>query len=233
MKSNEVLNLYNNYLSTPRADWDDVKRLPTKTITRLSFNNNHQPYDDYLQKAWDNNENILFWSDQHFGHKNIIKYANRPFNNVEEMDEALINSYLRDVKAGDIVIWGGDVAFKHNHDTFKHCIGNNILILGNHDFHHNKLNNYNIFNKIHMCMHITHLVNDIPFNIIFTHYPIPKELLNEHSINVHGHIHEKTTHEQAINISVEHTQYKPICIRDIIQEKCLSILNHKTHKPSF
>ena len=46
---------------------------------------------------------ILFTSDLHLGHNNIIKLCNRPFNNLEEMDEALITNWNKKVKNGDTV----------------------------------------------------------------------------------------------------------------------------------
>lgn len=81
-------------------------------------------------------QGIWFTSDTHFGHTNIIRFCNRPFNSVKEMDETIINNWNSVVKPNDIVFHLGDFAFASN-ARWKQLIqalnGHIYLIVGNHD----------------------------------------------------------------------------------------------------
>lgn len=81
-------------------------------------------------------QGIWFTSDLHFGHQNIIKFCNRPWKTVEEMNEGLIANWNSVVKDDDIVFDLGDFAFAPN-SKWKEILGRlrgkHYLILGNHD----------------------------------------------------------------------------------------------------
>lgn len=81
-------------------------------------------------------EHTFFTSDTHFGHANIIRFCNRPFKNVEEMDEVLIENWNQVVSDDDTVFHLGDFAFGGS-NVWKSIIprlnGHINLIIGNHD----------------------------------------------------------------------------------------------------
>ncbi|MBB3994820.1 calcineurin-like phosphoesterase family protein [Sulfitobacter undariae] len=71
----------------------------------------------------------------HFGHANIIKLANRPFADVDEMDRALIANWNAVVGAKDTVYHLGDFAFRGGpgEEYLKRLNGRIIRLQGNHD----------------------------------------------------------------------------------------------------
>lgn len=78
-----------------------------------------------------------FTSDLHLGHTNIIKYANRPFKDADEMNEAIIRNWNSVVTENDTVFVLGDVVFFSHEDKIKYVLnrlnGIKRLIWGNHD----------------------------------------------------------------------------------------------------
>ena len=51
---------------------------------------------------------IWFTADHHFGHENIIKFCNRPFDNVQAMNETMIAQWNEVVDKSDTVYHLGD-----------------------------------------------------------------------------------------------------------------------------
>jgi len=76
---------------------------------------------------------IYFTSDMHLGHKNIIKYSNRPFNSLVEMDRVIIDNYNSVVKEGDTVYDLGDFCFTNPNRYLDRFNVPSIRIKGSHD----------------------------------------------------------------------------------------------------
>ena len=79
---------------------------------------------------------IYFTSDTHFGHSNIIKYCNRPFDNVHIMDEVIFDRINETVGIDDTLYILGDFCFKGKQpaEYLSRIICQDVhLILGNHD----------------------------------------------------------------------------------------------------
>lgn len=83
-------------------------------------------------------QRIWFTSDLHFGHRNILRFCNRPWNNENDMAKSLIENWNNTVSGNDIVFVLGDTFWFNNSRDIKKVLsqlkGKDIYILpGNHD----------------------------------------------------------------------------------------------------
>jgi len=191
-----------------------VARGPDKYDNWEKNNSQHQPKSAEIDptKVW-------VASDHHFDHANIIKYANRDFNDVPSMNQTMIEAHNSVVKNDDTVIMGGDIAFcaTNKANDFLNCLnGRKILIIGNHDWERKtgKLKDYNV-DEVHM----SYYVEVDGKEVLITHMPFHSTvmLLNENLTNIHGHIHDKKiNHPRYRNMCVEHLDYTPTKLTDIL-----------------
>ena len=80
---------------------------------------------------------IFFIADTHFGHEKIIKLCNRPFENLQDMQNQLIQKWNNKVSNEDTVYILGDFCFKMSKQDAVQILnmlnGKKVLIKGNHD----------------------------------------------------------------------------------------------------
>lgn len=75
-------------------------------------------------------------SDMHLGHENVLRFDERPFLSVEEMDEIMIINWNARVREDDHVYIWGDFCYKSQNDPqnyLQRMNGHKHLILGNYD----------------------------------------------------------------------------------------------------
>lgn len=81
-------------------------------------------------------EHTFFTSDTHFGHANIINLCNRPFKDVNHMNDMLVENWNSVVSDDDTVFHLGDFALGGSavwSNVLSRLKGKIYLILGNHD----------------------------------------------------------------------------------------------------
>ena len=78
----------------------------------------------------------FYIADMHLGHKNVLKFDNRPFESVTEMDMVLLENWNRRVSHDDDVYILGDMCYHSEHSPawyLKQLKGKKHVIQGNHD----------------------------------------------------------------------------------------------------
>lgn len=173
---------------------------------------------------------IFFTSDTHFNHKNIIKYCNRPYETVEEMNDALIHNWNSVVNDGDVVYHLGDFGFGKYESLkliYNQLNGYKVLVKGNHD-ELDVLNiEWNDFCETRLSLKISRhkeLNMDVYFpsttqpNFILDHFPIESWQGKEKgAIHLHGHTHNtlKNIIPNRMDVGVDACNYFPISLEQV------------------
>lgn len=79
---------------------------------------------------------VWYTSDLHFGHANILGFADRPWDTLDEMHRGLIERWNYHVSYEDTVYILGDLVMGNREENLKfveRLAGNKILLPGNHD----------------------------------------------------------------------------------------------------
>lgn len=156
---------------------------------------------------------IWFTADLHFDHKNIIKYCNRPFNSVIEMNETLISNWNGRVHKDDLVYILGDFSFKHPDKYLEKLNGTKILIFGNHD--DTKVRKHKgLFKAVYDILKIKYNKK----TIMLCHYAM-RVWAKSHfgSYHLYGHSHGTLPpFGKSLDVGVDCNEYKPISIDEVV-----------------
>ena len=104
-----------------------------------------------------NAEHTFFTSDTHFNHANIIRFCNRPFKDVEQMNEVMITNWNNAISKDDTVFHLGDFCLGGAAEWTKildRLNGKIYLIMGNHDLKNIRQGFISRFEHVAMQMHI-------------------------------------------------------------------------------
>lgn len=137
---------------------------------------------------------IYYTGDLHFGHANVMRLCGRPFQTVEEMDEALIANWKRRVNTGDSVYILGDLALRAEPlaEHLRQMNGKKHLIVGNHDrrwLRRPELRGH--FESVQPILFLP----DGSRKYVLCHYPMMAWPHQRESYMVFGHIHNDTAME--------------------------------------
>jgi calcineurin-like phosphoesterase family protein len=163
-------------------------------------------------------------SDTHFNHRNIIRYCNRPFVTVEQMNQQLILNWNSVVSPEDTVWHVGDFGFGDLSSINGQLNGHVHLIQGNHD----SSVTWNSFNFASRQRWQLLELNGL--RVLLTHFPvhqpdsvrsIPSRL--EYDVCLYGHVHQtesgwiESHNRWYRNCSVEVLEYRPQPLLELLQ----------------
>jgi calcineurin-like phosphoesterase family protein len=180
-----------------------------------------------------------FTADLHLGHANIIRYCDRPFADVDAMNQALIERWNDVVDAGDEVWVLGDVALGTIVETLprvRELRGTKFLLTGNHDRcwdgHGHRADGWTerYFDAGFAAVRHGQVELDVGDNTVLAcHFPyrgdtlphdrfLERRPIDEGRWLLHGHVHERWRQRgRMINVGTDARDFRPVSEAEIIE----------------
>lgn len=171
-------------------------------------------------------QRIFFTSDLHFGHENIIKYCNRPFANVDEMNNSLVDNWNSVVDDKDIVFILGDISLCCNINTLQGLVsrlkGKKYLCIGNHD----DKSITKAVSKYFEDIQYQYYIDIDGQKVVLNHYPFDgfENGGSESGIQLFGHLHTEPVDSKPyvksfnqVDVGVDNMGFKPVEFYDIVK----------------
>ena len=152
-------------------------------------------------------------SDTWFGRPQILQIANRPFNNIEEMNSTLIKNWNKKVKKKDVVFHLGNFAWDPTtaRKVLKKLNGKIYFLRGNQDAALEE-----VIDDFPNAEFVNQTIKELAdFDLVLCHYPLAVwNGKDSGTIHIHGHtvFSHKTnlTIESRFNICTDFWGYSPI-----------------------
>lgn len=149
-----------------------------------------------------------------------VNYDNRPFANIEEMHQYMLQNWNKKITNADTVYILGDIALRGKNDALIALVaqlrGKKVLIKGNHD----DLSDYRykqLFSEICDYKELTDNFDGEAYKLVLCHYPILMwNGQHRGAILLYGHTHN----------SVEDTFFQK-CVNELNFNKKLAIVGGK------
>lgn len=165
---------------------------------------------------------IYFISDLHLGHSKVIEMCDRPFSDIDEMNEKLIEAWNKRVHKNDTVYIIGDFSYRSAispSEYLKRLKGKKYLIIGNHD--------RSWIDKVDLSEYFDGwssyaVINTGKGKATLCHFPM---LAFEGKYLIHGHMHNNTkrpywsylkTMDNALNAGVDINGFMPVTFDELV-----------------
>src|SRR5262249_6309943 len=147
----------------------------------------------------------------------VIQYSNRPFADVEAMNEALIANWNARVRPEDTVWFLGDFAFTNPNKALPilgRLHGKKHLIMGNHD--HSGVVKALLWESASRLEEINMPIGGEQRLVTLCHYPLATwNKVHHGAVHFHGHSHGNfPSSRQHLDVGVDCHGYAPITLEE-------------------